>query len=207
MTDAAMDAYLQATDIIDWQHPAVLDVANRLTADHETPAAIANACFMWVRDNIRHSVDYQLNPVTCRASDVLQHRSGYCYAISHLLAALLRANTVPAGFCYQRLSMDDQGAPYCLHGLNAVYLPKTGWYRMDARGNRAGVDAQFSPPYENLAFKLQYAGELDFPAVLPKPLDIVVATLQSHHTWNEALKNLPDVSPDVADGYGLWHNP
>ncbi|MEM1252328.1 MAG: transglutaminase family protein [Cyanobacteria bacterium P01_H01_bin.21] len=207
MNDVAMDAYLQATDIIDWQHPAVLDMANRLAADYKQSAAIANACFVWVRDNIRHSVDYQLNPVTRRASEVLQHRTGYCYAKSHLLAALLRANTIPAGFCYQRLSMDEQGAPYCLHGLNAVYLPEIGWYRIDTRGNRAGVNAQFTPPYEKLAFKLQCADELNFPAVLPEPLDIVVATLQSHHTWNEVLKNLPDVSPEMADGYGLWNNP
>ena len=207
MIDAAMDAYLQATDIIDWQHPAILDMANRLAAGYEKPAAIANACFMWVRDNIRHSVDYQLNPVTCRASDVLQYRTGYCYAKSQLLAALLRANAVPAGFCYQRLSMDEQGAPYCLHGLNAVYLPETGWYRIDARGNREGIDAQFTPPYEKLAFKLQYADELNFPAVLSEPLNIVVATLQSHNTWSEALKNLPDVSPDVADSSGLWNHP
>ena len=206
MIDAAMDAYLQVTDIIDWQHPAILDVANELAADCENPVAIAKACFVWVRDNIRHSVDYQLNPVTCRASDVLHHRTGYCYAKSHLLAALLRANTIPAGFCYQRLSMDEQGAPYCLHGLNAVYLPETGWYRIDARGNRKGVDAQFTPPYEKLAFKPQCADELNFSAILPEPLDIVATTLRTYHTWNEVLKNLPDVSPEMADSYGLWNN-
>ena len=204
MTDTAMDAYLRATDIIDWQHPAILELAKQLAADCGSQVAIAKACFLWVRDTIRHSVDYQLNPVTCKASDVLRYRTGYCYAKSHLLAALLRANAIPAGVCYQRLSIDEQGAPYCLHGLTAVYLPKIGWYRLDARGNREHVDAQFIPPYEKLAFKLKCAEEIDFPAVLPDPLDIVVMTLQSYPTWNTVLENLPDVSPDGADSYGLW---
>ncbi len=194
-----MAAYLQATDIIDWQHPAILALAQKLTTDCRNQTETAKVCFEWVRDQIRHSVDYQLNPVTCRASDVLQHRTGYCYAKSHLLAALLRANHIPAGFCYQRLSIDDQGAPYCLHGLNAVYLPKIGWYRVDARGNRDGVDAQFIPPQEQLAFKLQLAQEKDFPAIFPEPLEIVVKTLQCCSTWNECLQNLPDVSPEFVN--------
>ena len=201
------DAYLQTTDIIDWQHPTVLDLAKHLATEHETGNDIAKACFQWVRDQIRHSCDYQLNPVTCRASDVLHHGTGYCYAKSHLLAALLRANGIPAGFCYQRLSIDEQGAPYCLHGLNAVYLPEIGWYRMDARGNRDGVNAQFKPPQEQLAFKLQFAEETDFTGILSEPLDVVVAALHTHNTWNSLLKNLPDVSLEEAKNYGLWEKP
>jgi transglutaminase-like putative cysteine protease len=132
-----MAAYLQVSEVIDWQHPAIKDQAEQIAAECETPVAIAKACFEWVRNEIYHSFDYQMNPVTCHASDVLKSKTGYCYAKSHLLAALLRANRIPAGFCYQRLSMDDQGAPYCLHGLNAIYLPDIGWYRVDARGNKS----------------------------------------------------------------------
>jgi transglutaminase-like putative cysteine protease len=107
-----IDPYLSATRIIDWQHAEILSLARQLASGQNTPEAIAQACFEWVRDEIRHSVDYQMNPVTWRASDVLRHKTGYCFAKSHLLAALLRANQIPAGFCYQRLSIDDQGAPY-----------------------------------------------------------------------------------------------
>ena len=82
---------------------------------------------------MEHSVDFERHAVTCRASEVLAERTGFCYAKSHLLAVLLRANEIPAGFCYQRLSVNDDGAPYCLHGLNAVYLDDYGWYRIDAR--------------------------------------------------------------------------
>jgi transglutaminase-like putative cysteine protease len=95
-----MEEYLQASEVIDWQDPAVLDAKN-IALGHQTPDLIAKACFEWVRDEIHHSVDYQMNPVTYRASGVLQYRTCYCYAKSHLLAALLRANRIPAGFCSQ----------------------------------------------------------------------------------------------------------
>ncbi|MEM0980554.1 MAG: transglutaminase family protein [Cyanobacteria bacterium P01_H01_bin.58] len=193
-----MQAYLQATSIIDWQHPAVLERARTLAEGCASQTAIARACFVWVRDAIAHSVDYQMNPLTCRASAVLQHHTGYCYAKSHLLAALLRANNIPAGFCYQRLSVGDQGAPYCLHGLNAVYLPEWGWYRVDARGNKADVDAQFTPPQEKLAFTLQLPEEADYPTIFAEPLPIVVEALQRANTWDEMLRHLPDLSPETA---------
>jgi transglutaminase-like putative cysteine protease len=182
-----MNVYLQTSDMIDWQNPAIVELAKTLAWGQPDPIAIARSCFEWVRDEIRHSYDYQMNPVTCRASDVLRYKTGYCYAKSHLLAALLRANGIPAGLCYQRLSLDDTGAPYCLHGLNAVYLPEIGWYRMDARGNRSGVDAQFTPPIEQLAFKLQFEEETDFPIIFAEPLNVVVEALQRHLLWDELL--------------------
>jgi len=184
--------YLASTHIIDWQHPAVLAQARALAADQTSVEAIAQTCFEWVRDAIKHSVDYQMNPVPCKASEVLQHQTGYCYAKSHLLAALLRANHIPAGLCYQRLSVNDDGAPYCLHGLNAVYLPDYGWYRLDPRGNRPGVDAQFKPPMEQLAYNPRLAGEMDCSTVFAEPLPIVVDRLQSCSTWDEMLTCLPD---------------
>jgi transglutaminase-like putative cysteine protease len=198
-----MEEYLKASEVIDWQHPEVIDRAQQIAVGIETPEAIAKACFEWVRDEIYHSFDYQMNPVTCRASDVLQHKTGYCFAKSHLLAALLRANQIPAGFCYQRLSIDDQGAPYSLHGFNAIYLPEIGWYRVDVRGNKAGVNAQFTPPQEQLAFKIQFPEEADFPIIVAEPLQIVVEGLRSQTTWDDMLHNLPDISLESAKDYGL----
>ena len=77
------------------------------------------------------------------------------------------ANGLPTALCYQRLSVDDNGPPYCLHGLNAVYLARHGWYRLDARGNKPGVAAEFCPPREALAFALRLPGEVDVPGALP----------------------------------------
>ncbi|MCP2730165.1 transglutaminase-like domain-containing protein [Limnofasciculus baicalensis] len=205
-----MEEYLQVSEVIDWKHPIILELAQKIRSDCQTTDAIASlafgiakACFEWVRDEIRHSCDYQMNPLTCRASDVLHYKTGYCYAKSHLLAALLRANQIPAGFCYQRLSIDDKGAPYSLHGFNGIYLPEVAWYRVDARGNKEGVNAQFTPPQEQLAYKIQFPEEADFPAILPQPLPVVVEALQARSTWDEMLRNLPDVSLERVMNSGL----
>ncbi len=198
-----MEKYLKVSEVIDWQHPEIMKRAKQIALEFETPMAIAQACFEWVRDEICHSFDYQMNPVTCRASDVLEYKTGYCYAKSHLLAALLRANQIPTGFCYQRLSIDDQVAPYSLHGFNALYLPEIGWYRVDARGNKEGVNAQFSPPQERLAFKTKLPEEADFQSILAEPLQIVVEALRAQAKWDKMLHNLPDISVESAKNYGL----
>lgn len=185
--------YLPATEIIDWQHPDILQLAAKLSADTNDVEEIAKNCFEWVRDRIYHSSDYQMNPVTCSASEVLKHQTGYCFAKSHLLAALLRANSIPAGFCYQRLSIYDNGAPYSLHGFNAVYLPAHGWYRIDARGNKPGVNVQFTPPQEQLAYDISFLEEIDCQNVFAEPIPEVVKALRTYRTWDEMLNNLPDV--------------
>ncbi len=198
-----MEQYLKVSQVIDWQHPKIMERAAKIAVGNETPVAIAKACFEWVHGKIFHSYDYRMNPVTCRASDVLQHKTGYCFAKSHLLAALLRANQIPVGFCYQRLSIDNKGTPYSLHGFNAIYLAEIGWYRVDARGNKAGVNAQFIPPQEQLAYKIQLPEEADFPAILAEPLPIVVEALQVPATWDEMLHNIPDISLESAQSYDL----
>jgi transglutaminase-like putative cysteine protease len=192
-----MNEYLESSELIDWRHPDVAAKAAELASECRDQLQIAQRSFEFVRDAIRHSSDYELNPVTCRASDVLAHGTGYCYAKSHLLAALLRANNIPAGLCYQRLSIEGDGPPFCLHGLNAIYLDPHGWYRVDARGNKPGVNAQFNPPHEQLAFSTQLAGEADLPEIWAEPLAAVVSTLQTCRTWQEVRQSLPDVAPET----------
>lgn len=188
-----MEKYLRSTEIIDWKHPEIVSKAEELAIGIDTDTAISKACFEWVRDHIRHIDDHNIQTVSVSASEVLLSGSGICYAKSHLLAALLRANSLPAGFCYQRLSRNDNGAPYCLHGLNAVYLPETGWYRIDARGNKEGVNAQFTPPKEQLAFKTNIDGEIDFSQILCDPLPVIIEVLNKYKTKDELWNNLPDL--------------
>lgn len=190
-----MQQYLQHSEYIDWQTAEVSALAATLAESCDNSLQVAQRCFEFVRDEIKHSSDYQLNPVTCKASDVLKHGTGYCYAKSHLLAALLRANNIPAGLCYQRLTITDQ-PPFCLHGLNAVHLNDFGWYRIDARGNKEGVDAQFCPPEEKLAFNLVTEGEMNLPDIYAEPLPVVVQALTEHHTYLAVLQNLPDIDQE-----------
>jgi len=188
-----MEKYLRSTDIIDWEDPDVSNLARELGHGAADSVEVAGRCFEWVRDEIRHSSDFQLNPVTCMASEVLRHRTGFCYSKCHLLTALLRANGLPAGLCYQRLSIDGHGAPFGLHGLSAVLLPGVGWFRLDPRGNNTEVTTAFNPPDEKLACQPTMSGETDLPVVYPDPLEVVLESLRNFKSWDALVDNLPDV--------------
>lgn len=189
-----MTKYLEETDIIDYSNKEIQKLAKSLATDCKTDIEIAKNCFLYVRDNIHHSGDYKENiTTTCKASDVLKYKTGWCYAKSHLLASLLRANNIPTGFCYQRLSCGEyKDDIYCLHGLNAIYLKDYGWYKVDARGNKEGVNAQFNPPIEKLAFELG-ENEFDLPKIYKEPLSVVIQTLERYKTYKDMINNLPDI--------------
>lgn len=190
--------YLQASDIVDFFAPDVSSLAASLR--QASPMATAKGCFEWVRDEIRHSLDHCDEQVTLKASEVLRERTGLCYAKSHLLAALLRANGIPCGFIYQRLALDDAGTTFCLHGLNSLWLPGHGWYRIDPRGNRPDINSQFNPPFECLAFETKLPGEGISEHVFADPLPIVVAKLGQSTSMTDLCSNLPDADVRLHSG-------
>ncbi|MEC5163865.1 transglutaminase-like putative cysteine protease [Janthinobacterium sp. CG_23.3] len=170
--------FLAASDIIDYRDAAIQDLARSLRAD--TPPASAKRCFDWVRDQIEHSIDYQRDQVTLTASQALAVGTGLCTAKSHLLVALLRANGIAAGLCYQRLTLSGPNPPHCTHGFVAVWLEGSGWYRCDARGNsKPGMDCQFTPGVENLAYPVQYEGECIYPQVWAQPWPSLVEGMRA----------------------------
>ena len=73
-----------------------------------------------------------------------------------------------------------------------VYLSEFGWYRVDARGNKEGINAQFNPPYEQLAFELE-ENEFDLPKILSEPLDEVIIALKENRCYTEMVENFPDI--------------
>lgn len=192
------EPYLEVTSIIDYDVPAVATLAKDLAKEQSSASDIIGRCFLWVRDEVSHSADAGASVVTCSACEVLRERTGICFAKSHLLAALLRANGIPTGFCYQRLSLDGgQTGPYCLHGYNAVWLDGR-WFKIDARGNRADVDAQFNPPVEKLAFDVRPEfGEYEIPHVFAQPMPAVIQALQAACTLTELWATLPDFPADA----------
>ena len=125
---------------------------------------------------------------------MLKAGHGICFAKSHLLAALLRYKAIPTGFCYQELILDDETAPVLIyHGLNGVCIKNyKKWIRLDARGNKTGVNAQFSIDTEQLAFPIRSEmGEVDCFIVYPNPDIDVLKKLKTNKTRTELWKNLP----------------
>jgi len=188
-----LEKYLKENEIINFSHPSIQALAKELSSDCIDDEAIAKSCFIYVRDSIKHIGDIKEGINAYKASDVLKYKTALCYGKAHLLAALLRANDIPTGLCYQRLNCNEYvDGSYCVHGLNAIYLKKYGWYRVDPRGNKDGVDAQFTPPYEKLAFQIG-EGEYDIDGIFEKPLEKVIENLVKYKTYEEIKDNIPDI--------------
>jgi transglutaminase-like putative cysteine protease len=198
-----MIKFLEETNIIDYSNNEIQKLSAILALNCAFEIEIAKSCFEYVRDYIHHSGDEKNDITTCIASDVLKYKTGWCYSKSHLLAALLRANNIPTGFSYQRLSCSEYKEDnYCLHGLNAIYLKDYGWYRVDARGNKENVDAQFNPPREQLAFTLG-KNEFDLPKIYKEPLDVVIKALIKHDTYSKMINNFPDIEINAVNNIEL----
>ncbi|MEU3983581.1 transglutaminase family protein [Streptomyces sp. NPDC026672] len=178
-----LSVYLAADEAIDHEHPLVRRTAARLAKDAEDSYAYARLAFEFVRDAVTHSQDVGDPRVTWRASDVLEQGTGICYAKAHALAALLRAEDIPTALCYQRFDV--------VHGLVAVRF-HGAWHRQDPRGNKPGVDAQFSLQGERLAWVPDPASnELDHPVLYARPHPAVLGVLKAAPDRSALWKTLP----------------
>jgi hypothetical protein len=84
-----------------------------------------------------------------RETKIIDYSSSNIQILAKKLAKNYKTDIDIAKRCFEY-----QKNTFCLHGLNAIYLKNFGWYRVDARGDKEGVNAQFNPPYEKLAFEL-----------------------------------------------------
>ncbi|WP_392668128.1 transglutaminase domain-containing protein [Streptomyces sp. LN785] len=189
---ADISDYLAADEAIDHGHPVVRETVDRLRAETADPHTYAVAAYELVRDTIPHSADSGDLRVTWRASDVLATRNGICHAKSHALAALLRAAGIPTAFCYQSFR-GENGEPGVLHGLIALRLPgRERWDRQDPRGNKPGVDAQFSLDGERLAWPIGHESEgVDHPILYAAPHPAVLRALRGAEDRPQLWRTLP----------------
>lgn len=186
--------YLKSDDVIDYNNDIIANLADSLFKKADSEIEFIKAAYEYVRDKISHSADINEDIITCSASEVLKAGHGICFAKSHLLAALLRSKAVPAGFCYQKLILDDETAPVLVyHGLCGVYIKELQkWIRLDARGNKEGVNAQFSLDEEQLAFPVRREkGEEDCFTVYPDPDEKILEKLRRNKTRTELFDDLP----------------
>lgn len=166
-------AFLETSTVIDHDHPAIRELQARLTGQATSEEQLVQLIFDYVRDNIHHSLDHGDEEVTCIASDVLSRGTGLCYAKSHLAAALYRSSGIPAGFTYQRLHTDEGPV---LHGLVAIHQHGT-WRRLDVRGIKAGLPANYLSAGDVLAYQGRRVEDL--PEILPRPAPSVIRALSA----------------------------
>jgi transglutaminase-like putative cysteine protease len=188
-----LNEYLQCSDIIDYYSPYIQNLAQRLSEGMANEVNLVKRVYEFVRDEIAHSWDIQAEDVTCNASQVLEAGHGICCAKSHLLAAVLRYLQIPVGFCYQWLQSDDDEHFIIIHGLNAIYLKTIGkWIRLDARGNKPGVNAIFSIDAEQLAWPVRSGlSEKDCPIIFSEPKEEVIQALRTSKDRNQLHEKWP----------------
>lgn len=192
LASSDLSAYLAPSEIIDSHHPAVAALIERVAASASTDEDRARLAFELCRDEVRHSFDLEgPQPVTCAASEVAERGQGICFPKSHLLAAILRGLQIPTGLCYQRVARPD--GSHSLHGLCAVYFAsRDRWVRLDPRGNKSGVDSQFSLDEERLAYPIRESlGERDYPHVLAEPAPAVIEALHQAPDTLALSRSLP----------------
>ncbi|MBV6493426.1 MAG: hypothetical protein LDLANPLL_01448 [Turneriella sp.] len=192
-SDLWEDYLKEIPGVCEFSTPYVATKIKKIKAAANTPYDRAKLAFKVARDEIQHSFDTQSKVITISAEEALTKKEGICFAKSHLLAALLRGMGIPAGFCYQRvLRKGTVDSGYALHGLNALYLSDTGWFRVDPRGNKPGIDSRFSPEIEKLAYPIRHElGEVDYPDVFPSPLSSVLTAMQTSKDCHDLFSNRP----------------
>lgn len=188
-----MKDYLkEVPPVIQFDTPLIQKQIKTITSQTDSTRDRAKLAFEFVRDKIQHSFDSEAcKLVTINAEEALEKREGICFAKAHVLASLLRGMDIPTGFCYQRKNNPKAG--YVTHGLNAIYLEDTGWFRVDPRGNKPGIDSQFSTDEEQLAYPIDTTkGEVDYPNVFPEPLPQVIKAMQNSENVGELFYNRPE---------------
>lgn len=187
-----MSDYLHSSAIVDWQDPRIMRKARELSVASTSENALVKRSFEFVRDAVREPAPDA--PLAISASDVLGAGSGCSFGKAHLLAALLRANRIPAGLCYQRLACTDDPGRFGLHGLAAARLSRHGWYRLDpSRGAKGLGVGEFCPPVERFARHAIEAGEGNLPEVWIEPLPIVIEAMRASADSVDLTHRVPDI--------------
>lgn len=195
ITEEDQKLYLEETKIINFRHPLIQEKIAEFQHVGKTKIELAEMAFLFVRDTIQHSFDIDSTEITISASETLEKIEGICFAKAHLLAALLRGMNIPAGFCYQRVTRKGTSeSGYALHGLNALYLEDVDqWFRVDPRGNKAGVYSEFSISPEKLAYPIRgELDEIDYPYVYSQPLKNVIQSMENSLDCRELFLKRPE---------------
>lgn len=187
--------YLKETTVINYTNSYIQNIIKSIKEKSDNDFERARLAFVIARDEIHHSFDTKDQLVTITAEQALKNECGICFAKAHTLATLLRGMEIPCGFCYQRVLRKplDTASGFALHGLNALYLKEFGWFRVDPRGNKPGIDSQFNAKEEQLAYVIHPdLGEVDYPKVFVNPLPSVLEAMETSKSTQELFFNRPE---------------
>lgn len=199
-----MERFLCSSHYVDFPAENIQACIRDLFPKGMEPVEKIRTAYHFVRDDITHAFDAHAKVVPVTASEVLYHRTGICHAKANLMAALLRSQGIPTGFCFQRITYmaEDESYGYCTHAFSAVYLDGR-WLRLDARGNKPGIDARFSLGEPVLAYPPRPAfEEYLYPGIYAAPQPVTMRKLERSSRNRELFYGFPDElmePPDLLD--------
>lgn len=198
-----MERFLAATEYVDYDSGIIAEKAKELFTYEMDDIQKARTAYRFVRDEIPHSFDINATVITAKASDVLKYKTGICHAKANLLAALLRSQGIPTGFCFEHITLlSDDTLGYCVHAFNAVFLDGR-WIKLDARGNKAGVNAEFSLGEPILAYPVRKEyDEYFWSGIYSKPQADTMKMLERATCLKDIMDNIPDYlneEPDIKE--------
>ena len=182
-----LSKFLQEDEYVDFMELTLSREIRNAIGDCETDEEKVRVAYESVRDQI----DTDAIGSPAKASRVIRDRMGCCHAKANLLAAMLRFYKIPVGFCYQRINMGN-GLGYHLHCYNAVYL-NGKWIKLDARGNKEGINAEFSLDDPKLAFEIdEELGESDIEGIFATPDPDCMNVIEKSDDIQDVIFGLPD---------------
>ena len=195
-----MKEFLQENEYVDYNSEIIQKKVAELFLTDMSETEKAKIAYEFVRDEIPHSFDCNADIITAKASDVLKYKTGICHAKANLLAALLRSQGIPTGFCFQHITLlNDDSLGYCVHAYNAVFI-ENKWIKLDARGNKQGVNAQFSTNEPILAFpnRKEY-DEYFWKGIYGSPHMSTMEMLGKAKCLQDIMDNIPDEVNEIPD--------
>lgn len=192
--------FTKETEYVDYNNDIIQTKIKELFSDKMDDVEKARVAYEFVRDEIPHSFDCNATVITAKASDVLKYKTGICHAKSNLLAALLRSQNIPTGFCFEHITLaSDDSMGYCVHAYNAVYL-NNHWIYLDARGNKEGVNAEFSLDEPILAYSpRENYDEYLFEGIYANPQMETMKMLEKATCLQEIMDNIPEFVVEEQD--------
>lgn len=195
-----LSEFLKENEYVNYTSENIVLKAEELFKGIDNDIEKTKTAYEYVRDEILHSFDIEAKIITSKASDVLKYKTGICHAKANLLAALLRSQNIPTGFCFQHITLaDDNSLGYCVHAYNGVYL-QNKWIKLDARGNTNGKNAQFSLEEPMLAFpnRSEY-DEYFWKGIYASPHMDTMKILENAKTIQDIIDNIPDYVNQLPD--------
>lgn len=174
--------YLNPCKYIDSDDSFIQEKAADLAAVSSGKSELIENTYHFVQNQIIHSYFTADKKITLTASEALREGSGICFSKANLLAALLRANDIPTGICYQRFNFLDGGEQkYSIHALNAVYLGGIiKWIRLDTRSTQLTVNNEVA--LDKMMFNLSTRDEtdIDFDQIYCEPAPMIMEKLEAN---------------------------